>query len=120
MASPVLDNLTLRDYACYVLSGATSPNNSYQQFLEKKLHQDPTFEVMRETITLCEALVEAVEADLAFADYRAKVTSSFLRIKVDMKKLEELRAIREEKFGDYEMLHKLVASGNFYLKLTRS
>lgn len=120
MANLVLDNLTLRDYACYVLSGATQPNNSYQRFLEEKLHQNPTFQVMRETVTLCEALIEAVEADRVFADYRAKVTSSFLRFKVDMKKLEELRAIREEKFSDYDMLHKLVANGNFYLRLVRS
>jgi hypothetical protein len=122
MANLPLDNQSLRSYAwCWLKYGDTvEPETTYDRFILTNIGDRSDFQVLRETYSLCEALIEAVDADREFAFYRSKVINSFLSNQVDMKKLEDLRKVRDDKFDDYEVLRMLVASDNYSLCLIRS
>lgn len=116
----VLDNQTLRDYAWNLLKYGVNgePETSYDRFVVNNLRNRPDFQVLRDQPTLCEALVEAVDADKAFIEYRSKFLHRFS--KSSKAELEAIRAKRDSKFDDYEVLRKLLESDNFSIIITKS
>jgi hypothetical protein len=96
------------------------PGSSAVEFFRSSFGCRPEFKILEESETLREAMKEALDSDLAIRKETVDKPWYKLFFMASRRTMKKLMAIREEKFEQYEMIRRLVATDNRAIILKRT